>query len=242
MTNTGSSKPDPKKGRTRNKINFGRVEIELRTDILAFSAFILSLIALLPQVFKFFLVSNIIIFPPDNIMLKAYEFTKDSGKYVRFAATLTYKNTGHQIYSESVRNESATIEFIVNGKPGKFMVGGKNSHRWKYVWDVNVIPKRVEDDLSKIEMDVKGISIPFTVAGGKMVSHMTFFTPDQKNVHNFIKWDELETIFKKATQIRFKFQFTTFSGKSKHVFSYVRITPALIKQIKENDWAFPVTK
>jgi len=207
------------------------ITIERTTDILAFAAFLISILALGPQLYGLIDFSDIKLYPPENVLIVGHNFTEKSGKFVRFAASLTFENTGNPRYSDAVQKEYATMEIIGDKISGE---------KYDYIWDVIVLPKEKKGTLNEIDMIPEGISIPFKLKGGEILTHMTYFTPCQMKRKNFIKWDTFKSLLAGARQIKFNFGFSTFDGESKTVSCVVNVSKTLRDHLETNFWAYPI--
>ena len=93
--------------RTRCWRDFFRLEIERKTDILAFAAFIISLTSLSYQAYGFFRGPSVVEFPPEQILFFPEKW---SGDYLHAAAQVTHVNRGSEGKNAVVRQETMTFE------------------------------------------------------------------------------------------------------------------------------------
>ena len=121
------------------------------------------------------------------------------------------------------------------------IIGDKISgEKFAYIWDLIVLPKEKKGTLNEIDMIPQGISMPFKLKGGEMLTHMSYFTPCQMKQKNFIKWDTFKCLLADARQIKFNFGLCTFDGEIKTVSCVVNVSKTLRDHLETNFWAYPI--
>lgn len=202
---------------------FNLLKIERTTDILALTAFILSLLALLPKLLILFDYSDVHLYEPEGVIIVNHFFSKSRGNSVRFAIPLTYENKGNSRYSDIIKKEYARM--IIPGQNGE--------HTYDFIWESNVTPKIKEKKPTDLDMNPLGLSKPFKLKGGDIETHMTYFTPCPTERRNYLKWSEFEHLLAKTKQIKFIIGFTTINGKSKSITRNMKVSGSTYKLVKE---------
>ena len=157
-----STEPSEHRDPPALKTPFGFV-IERKIDFLAAAAFLLSLSAIIWQVWNWYQGAEISLFPPDQITIVSS--SKAGGRQpgepllVRFVAPVIYANQASQEYSASVLREYINV-----------VIGDcKFKQRWYQFVSVDL-------DNNGLVTTKKDDARPFPVRGGSSVSHETLFT------------------------------------------------------------------
>lgn len=217
---------DVKKLKPFNFLNI--FNIERTTDILALTAFLLSVLTLTPQVAKFFDKSNIIVYLPDHITIVSHDFSNSIRDRVRFAVSLTYENKGNPRYSDVIKKEFARMEIF----------GKDNVATYDFIWSENISINDNPDDQTKLVIQTLSQSAPAKVAGGEIITHLTYFTPCPLNRKNYLKWEEFIKLTNKSKKIKFTIGFSTFGGETKSIACMMKlsnITTDLLS-VDKNKW------
>ncbi|WP_135077873.1 hypothetical protein [Terasakiella sp. SH-1] len=93
---------------------FPYIEIDLKTDILAFAAFVMALGGVLVQGYHFVRGAQVTLFPPEQVIMIFYQYhPKDEKRYLRLGARVAYTNDGETGHNAVVEKE--TISFELDG-------------------------------------------------------------------------------------------------------------------------------
>jgi hypothetical protein len=157
-----STEPSEHREPPKLKTPFGFV-IERKIDFLAAAAFLLSLSAIIWQVWNWYQGAEISLFPPDQITIVSS--SKAGGRQpgepllVRFVVPVVYANQASQEYSASILREYINV-----------VVGDcKLTQRWYQSVTVDL-------DNNGLVTTKKDDAVPFPVKGGSSISHETLFT------------------------------------------------------------------
>ncbi|MET4364280.1 hypothetical protein ABIB06_004879 [Bradyrhizobium sp. LB8.2] len=134
-----------------------------RTDLLAATAFVLSLSTLSYQLWQFAKGSNPIIYPPDTLYLFFDRFP-NGVTATRIAGQLSFTNNAEPGRNAILRDVTATIK-----------LGDRKIEEY---WLSFATITRRDTELS---LDIKETAHPFVVDGGGAVSHMVTFSPRVKD-------------------------------------------------------------
>jgi len=146
-------------------MNFWGIEIEKKTDILALTAFILSLIAAIVPVISWIRGPNIELIKPSSITLNTHTYPGDSTKYLSISVPFAYINTGTKDYSAIIEEE--LLQFHLNESMIDF--------NWLYFTHTN------NDDKSLKFNNLEPAS-PVAIYAGQSHFHETVFYP--RAIHN----------------------------------------------------------
>lgn len=210
---------------------FPFLEIERKTDILAFAAFLLALSSVIYQIHSFLKGPDVKMFPPEQVFITAFSYP-GTGFYVRFGARLAYVNEGRLGYNDVLRRESMF-----------YSLGGKE---YEQTWQTfesfdlkesKLIPHYISD------------AHPITINAGSAVSHETYFAPrsvrctsanrDCNKWKNYLKWDDFIKELSKVQKLTFRFKSETYSGSTLLAECTIDIDEALIERIKKRKWHAP---
>lgn len=175
------------------------IQIEKKTDILAFAAFVISVGTLVAQLVNLVRGPDIVLDGPKIVTL--YSSPGGDGKhYIRLAARFTYLNNGSPGYDDFLKSESATIlvdgasieleakDFVELSSHGKVMMR-----------------KRLND------------ATPVALKSGEVVSHETEFVPfpsRNSSNENFVSRAEFIDKLQSATDLIIRFTVHTYGGQT----------------------------
>jgi hypothetical protein len=144
----------------------GVLEIDNKTDVLAFTAFLISVVTL-SYTFKSFIEgADIMLFEPPSIVVAAAQYETDGPPYVVLISRFSYLNKGDKDYSAIVTSEKA-----------KFRIGDQwIEHDWN-AFVASTTAAGVFNLGGKIKPIFRDVAAPFVVAGGDSKSHETFLAP-----------------------------------------------------------------
>jgi hypothetical protein len=211
---------------------FPFLEIERKTDLLAFAALLIALSSVIYQIHGFFKGPDVKMFPPEQVFIKAFSYYQGAGFYVRFGARLAYVNEGRLGYNDVLRKESMF-----------FSLGGKE---YEQTWQAFE-----SFDLKENELISHHISNahPIPINAGSAVSHETYFAPwpvrCPKAVQkcdkwkNYLKWDDFVKKLESVQELTFRFKSETYSGSTLTTECTIDIDEAFIKGLKKRKWHAP---
>jgi hypothetical protein len=130
-----------------------------RTDLLAATAFVLSLTTLSYQLWQFVKGPNPILYPPDTIYV-FFDRYPNGVTATRLAGQLSFTNNGEAGHNAVFRDVSATVKL------------GERTIE-EYWLSFGTITRRGTEFI----LEVKETAHPFVVDGGGAVSHMVTFSP-----------------------------------------------------------------
>lgn len=139
-------------------IKFFGIEIEKKTDFLAFAAFLISVTGIIYQVIVFFRGADVNLIPPEQVVLRTYSYYDEEEKYLAFIVPLAYVNTGHLGYNAIIKKEK--IKFIIKGN--------EYEHQWQYF--IFTHPEK-----TNLLSENKEPAHPFALMAGGAKAHETFF-------------------------------------------------------------------
>lgn len=204
------------------------IEIVTKTDILAFTAFLLSLSGIAYQLILFFRGPEVTLAKPRQVTIYMHPAHDSNKRYFTIISTLAYVNSGQSGNNAVVMQESVS-----------FSLGGK---QFEYTWHqfvtlsfVNPLETKKEDS-RKIEFINPQTAAPFVVPGGGAASHETWFAARLDD--DFIDHKSVARALETAAtgnNIAWKFRFKseTLNDGNKMEDCEVTITPRLALQIKK---------
>jgi hypothetical protein len=143
--------------------NFLGLRVDRKTEIIALSAFALSISGILWQVANFARGAVVRLFPSDQIVIASTNALgrsySGSENLLALIATMSYVNEGDVGHNAVVRKER--IEFLIGGDR-------KAEHQW-----YEFVSSDVKDE--KLEIKKEGDARPFSVNAGSATSHETLF-------------------------------------------------------------------
>lgn len=210
------------------KFNIFGIEIERKTDILAFAAFVISIGSLLAQTINLIKGPEIIFEKPRQVLITSHKYP-DGNEYTRISSILVYLNKGSPGYDDITKSEEATIYVGDN----KIRLFGQ-----EYI-DSSVDEKQV------LIIKKKSDAYPVQVKSGGVVVHETYFAPwpdkDETTNNNFIEFSEFTSWLKDNENIKVEFKIETFEGDIKSQTCNL-VTKEFISHLEEKKWSAPVCK
>ena len=200
------------------------IEIERKTDILAFAAFVMSVGGLLMQMINLIKGPDIVMEPPRQILIESIENDKKI-THIRFSAKLIYLNKGSPGYDDIVKSETAVV--IIGDRNIQFQA-------------IKYIVSKVENN--KLKIASLSDADPVQVKSGQVVSHETYFVPwpsKPPSESNFIEFDDFISMLNKHKEMVVYFKSVTFSGAEIHQKCNVD-SKAFIYKLIEKKWSAPV--
>jgi len=200
------------------------IEIERKTDILAFAAFVISLGGLTAQVINFVKGSDVQLKTPSQILISSKP--KKQGHYTLMSAKLAYFNNGSPGYNDVTKSEDIY-----------FTIGHQNIH----LTAQNYIA--TEDKEGKLITTKISDADPVQIKSGDLVVHETHFYPwpskTKDKSKNFIQYSEFIRLLKKQPELIINFKIKTYKNK-KFNFSCKLITQDFIIPLEQKGWSAPV--
>ena len=201
-----------------------KLEIENKTNVLAFAAFVLSLGALVGQMSRFLIGPRLMLVPPDQVILIKNTSAQNVDK-VAVVVRMIYVNSGAEGYSEIVLKER------LSAKVGDDV--------WQFVSLNYVNPQRDKATLLLQDKDTTD-AVPFSVDSGKVVSHFTkyvpFAGPNNGSKPGYLVWSELLNATKDMKPISFAFTYQTVGKSSKEI--RCRVDPSsLYDNLQSKGWS-----
>lgn len=200
------------------------IQIERKTDILAFAAFLISLLGVATQAAFFVRGADVELFVTEQVLLMGDKIRDE--KYARIAARMTYVNRGQVGYNDILRQELV-----------RFKIGNTE---YEHYWQDYTSSK---EEGGKLSMNIRGDALPVAINAGSSESHETFFAPrwvTQNGVRsgkNYIQWDKFLTTISAQNEIVFVFRFKTFLGKEGEAACKIVVDSNLIENLKKRGWS-----
>lgn len=207
------------------------IEIERRTDILAFAAFLMALGNVVYQAALAFRGPDIHLFPPEQLVILGEQYP--SGKrYVRFAAKMSYVNDGSVGYNAAVVGESL-----------HFQLGDT---QYEQRWQTFESFQRSPDDPLKLESLKTEDAHPFTLAAGSTVGHETYFAPrkrafvlEDERAQSYLEWPAFLEQLEKLPEVRFELRAEVHGMAPEHVGCTIRVDDELRDKLEQRGWYAP---
>jgi len=140
------------------QVNVLGLRVQRKTDVLALTAFIISLLTGLMQVVEWYRGPKIALYTPERVVIYSYP-QADGGAVVRVAAQMSYTNSSSAQYSGSVKSEQVTLK-----------IGAVSAT------ERSVTFAQLRREGSHFSPAVISDAAPFPVSGGGSVSHSTLFS------------------------------------------------------------------
>ena len=202
------------------------IEIERKTDILAFAAFIISISNLILQFFNLVKGPNLTLESPQQVLIQSYSYSANGKKYIRIAAIMNYFNQGSPGYHDIIKSEEAYIKFPNQNKEIKL-----NAQKY------------IHSKEKKGELVIETISnaIPVQIKSGDIVSHETLFVPWTNNEtnKNFIEYSDFLNLLVSNKEINVRFISSNLKNQKKEVQCKLH-TKIFLESLKQKTWSAPV--
>jgi len=200
-------------------MRFLGIHIESKTDIIAFSALVISVIGLSSQFWDYIVGSQVTLTPPNQIIFKL-NMSAQNKVFVDVISRQIYLNTGAPEYSEAVIREVAYIWI------------GDKKYRLKSLNTVS--PQR---DFDKLILTKKKDFIPFLIHGNSIKSHYTQFVsePLDEAGQHLTKEEFISAV---ATSKKILYQITYEGMKGSHAKVLCEATTEnLLRHIGDKEWS-----
>lgn len=212
-------------------VRFLGIEIERKTDILAASAFVISIAGILYQLLGFFERPGIVQFPPEQLLF--FSEKSGNGYYVHAGAQVSYVNKGRE-----GKNAVVKLERMV------FDLGDKTYElKWQFFDQFG----NNGDQLT--HADKPEPALPIVLRAGEAISKETHFAPrtlpvvDQGDLttayKNFLPWNDFIAELSKVKELDVRIISELYGLKDQETKVFIRVTPALIKSLKTDGWSAP---
>lgn len=203
------------------------IEIERRTDILAFAAFVISVGSLLAQAANFVKGPDILLESSKQILFKSQKYP-DGKEYIRLSARMVYLNKGSPGYDDITKMETATV--TIGKKSFNLMAQEYIDSSYK---DGQFIITKLSD------------ADPVQIKSGSVVTHETYFAPwpggtDDKNASsNYVTFSDFLNLLKTEKMINVKIEATTYNGDNLETNCRLK-TSQFLTHLKSKKWSAPV--
>jgi hypothetical protein len=211
------------------RIRFLGIEIERKTDVLAFAAFLLSLSSIVYQIVVFLTGPQVTLAKPRQVVAYMHAAPDTNERYLTLISTLAYVNSGQSQNSAVVMKES--ISFTL----------GERLEPYVYTWHEFVSLKFAAPSLKadnpenrKIELVNLQTAAPFVVPGGGAEAHETLFAA--RFDKDFIYQKSIVRAFERASMgesftWKLRFHAETLNDGLKEAECEVIITPRFMEQL-----------
>jgi len=201
------------------------IQIERKTDILAFAAFVISIGGLVSQAINLVKGPDILVENPRQILFKFHKYP-DGEEYLRISANMIYLNKGSPGYDDITKSEEARITI---GNRVIILVGQE------YIDSSDENGEFIVTKLSDAD--------PVQIKSGSVVTHETYFSPwpnDTKNSSmNYIKLSEFILLLEDNDFVFVKIVASTYDGKVVETTCQLK-TSQFLQHIKSKKWSAPV--
>lgn len=212
------------------------LEIANKTDILAFTAFVLSLISVVYQVGNFLLGPEIILADPRQVVLYFTPTPDADERHLTFISALAYVNRGNAGNNGVVMEER--IGFSMNGKDYIF-----TWHGFVLMTSQPMLIASNESDKRRIRIKEIKTAGPFVIPGSGAEAHETRFAARFEN--DFINEKMVLDYFKEVLQGKkeskwlISFYAETLNDGSKSAICEITMTARYVGQLLDRDqgWA-----
>lgn len=191
------------------------IEIDKKTNILALTSFLLSLLAIGHQAFDYFSGARVELFPPSVVTLTKHDYRTNGveDSYLVIEAPMTYANRGQVGYNDVVKRE--TVSFI--GPTGKKVT---------FVGFTYFNSIENESNPDKLVYTEQRGAYPTLVPARSGISHETRFVPFNEDCRgksgcnerqNFIEFKDALAFLKKQKMLELQFNAELISGNEPRV-------------------------
>lgn len=199
------------------------IEIEKKTDVLAFAAFVISIGGLITQSVNLLKGSEVLLEPPKQIVFYEYKHS-ETKKYLAISAMMTYLNMGSSGYNDITKIEEAFIfigDKTIKLTAQKFTSSSREGEK--------LIFKKTID------------SVPVQIKSGSVVSHETKFFPwsSKEKGSNHIFFSDFLSLLKTYKEINVRIRATTYNGEELETLCKLE-TSVFRKGLEEKSWSAPV--
>lgn len=213
-------------------IRFLGIEIERKTDILAFAAFLISLSSIIYQISVFFSGPQVTLAKPRQVVLYMLPAPDAKEHRLILISTVAYVNKGQTGNNAVVLQES--VSFSLEGKPYVYT--------WHQFVSLAMVPTPATTDTPdgrKIEIVQSRTAAPFVVPGGGAEAHETLFAA--RFDEDFVDQEAIVRAFERALTgesfiWKIHFHAETLNDGDKTEECEVTITPRFAQRLKKMGW------
>lgn len=208
------------------------IEIDRKTNILALTSFLLSLLAIGHQIFDYFAGAKVELFPPSVVTLTKHDYHPNgkNDSYFIIEAPMTYANRGQVGYNDVVKRE--TVSFT--GPSGKEVV-------LEGLYYFNSIEKEGNPD-QLVYTEQRGAS-PVLIPARSGLSHETRFVPFNVDCggvpecerQNYIRIDDILSFLDKREKLELQFAAELISGSEPRV-ARCTLTQLGVSELRRRGW------
>ena len=206
-------------------IKFLGIEVERKTDILAFAAFVISIGGLAAQAVNLIKGPDVFVENPRQVLFKSHRYP-DGQEYLRISANLVYINKGSPGYDDITKEEKASVAV---GNKVIDLVGQEyidSSYK-----DGKLIVTKLSD------------ANPIQIKSGSVVSHETYFSPwpneSKITADNFTKFSEFIDLLKDNNFISVEIKVSTYNGNNIEASCKLN-TSEFLQHLEAKKWSAPV--
>lgn len=205
------------------------IEIESKTDILAASAFILSVGSLFAQAVIILKGSHVKIEGPRQVLISSLDYGGGE-KYIMLAAETTYVNVGTPSFADVLKEESARLAI--------------NNRSLKFISDDIV---DLDSDSGKLIVKRESSWKPVQLGSGEVKTLVTSFVPqpdENGDATSYVKPEEfigLIKAMKPSDAIDFSLKATTFNGQEITYSCNLRVGD-FIEGFSAKGWSAPLCR
>jgi hypothetical protein len=211
--------------------NFFGIVVERKTDVLAATAFLLSVAGITYQLLGFIRGPDVVVFPTTQLLIMPFTYSSaNTNEYVRFAADFAYVNKGDAGYNAIIKSEKIRYTLGTN----------VYEQQWQSFESYTSTNNGVLISTSSSIVQFQ------TVNGGSCVSHETLFAPKSVVIDNgsavsydnFLTWDEFIAQLSQTKEFQFELVSELFETK-KPVVKKMKlfVTEALLENLKSKKWS-----
>jgi len=200
------------------------LEIENKTDILALSAFLISLGTIMTNIVLMIRGPDVNIIKPDQVAIVLSQQKQGAGAFVKLVADNYFFNSATPGYDDVVSKMLATMKFSereINLRGQYFAI--------------------TDTDGEKVfERDRKPASpllIKARQSGGAEVHYLPYTKDKGRNFDNYMRWGSFQNLMQqeKGKSINITFSYETFSGRMGKVDCNVLVTENFIRNINDKE-------
>ena len=208
------------------------IEIERKTDLIAFTALLLSVFSAVGLIYAFVKGSKVNMYLHEQVLMSGDSL--NGNKYLRLGATVAFSNHGEIGYDATVKQIRITLKFPDNSE---------YEQRWyQFVTFVN--------ENGELKKGPTEAAVPVQIKAGSALSRDIYFTPFRKRCtagkndscdewHNYLKWDDFlgKMTIDQKIQVMITAQF--LKKKTTTASCAVTIDQHLVNQLTEYRWHSP---
>ena len=206
------------------------IEVERKTDVLAFAAFFISIGSLVTQGANLIQGPDVSLELPRQVLIHGDAYA-DGFTYTRISTKLVYLNTGSPGYDDVTRLEKASLSF--------------GDRKITLIAQDYIESSVDENDKNKLIIDKKSDADPVQIRSGSVVIHDSYFAPwpDREGEidGNYLVFSDFISIIEKLDEIKIEFTTTTFSGDVVAQ-SCNLIVSEFVQHLKDKGWSAPTCK